>query len=273
MMINKMLALRNAWDFKFRKWIRWSRKGLKLPNEPKMNAFIHLPSGQKAQAKAIEMRLLKAYDLQDIVNRGDVENYLINLYYLEMIEKVFNNLQVRLPGKIEAADIGCSSWFYVRGYYSFLNGWQTAHGKRSVSLIGYEVDAYRPYLNLYTRQDYALAYSQNLSGTAFVSEAFKQQEGKFDLVSQFFPFIFIKDHLEWGLPENTYHPKSLVREAWSSLKSNGILLIVNQGVEEHMAQKELCRQVGIDINTNFKVESVLYKYGIDHYVIGAVKNE
>ena len=272
-MINKIISLRNKLDFNIRQLIRWKRAGLQLSREPKGNAFNHLAHGEKIRAKAVEERLLKSYDLQDVANRGDEDNYRINLYYLEIMEKMFNRLGI-MPGKeINVVDIGCSSWFYVRGVYEFLGRWGMESGTRRVNLVGYEIDDYRPYFNFYSRFDYAKAFTERLpTQTRYIAGAFSRQENTFDIACQFFPFIFPKDHLEWGLPADLFSPIDLLEDAWLSLKKNGILLVMNQGLEEHTKQKELLSQLGIREKVSFKVESALLKYEIDHYVLGAVKD-
>jgi hypothetical protein len=272
-MINKMISLRNKLDFNIRQLIRWKRSGLRLSRVPKSNVFNHFSYQEKKQAKEIESRLLRTYDLQDIVERGDEDNYRINLYYLELMEKAFDQLDAPLSKEIKLADIGCSSWFYVRGLYGFLSGWRMEGSKRRVDLTGYEIDAFRPYFDLYSRFDYARVFSERLANTRYVSGAFSRQDNTFDVICQFFPFIFQKDHLEWGLPGELFFPTDLLRDAWLSLKKNGVLLVVNQGLEEHTKQKELFAQLGIKAGVSFKVDSVLFHYGIEHYVVGAIKNE
>jgi hypothetical protein len=271
-MINNLLSFRNKLDFTIRQWIHWRRGGLNLSRIPKGNAYNHLGEKERIQAKEIESRLIRQYDLQDIIDRGDEDNYRINLYYLALLEKTFTDLNVVLPKNIKAADIGCSNWFYVRGLYGFLSGWKNDHSRRNVDLVGYEIDAYRRYYNFFSRFDYAQAYSEKLPHTHYIPGPFIRQENSFDIICQFFPFIFTKDHLEWGLPRDLFFPESLLRDAWASLKKNGVLLVVNQGEAEHLKQKEMLTKLYIKTGSAFKVESVLFHYDIDHYVLGAIND-
>jgi len=272
-MINKIISFRNKLDFKIRQMVRWKRGGLQLSRVSKTNVFTPLAAPEKQRAKGIEARLLRTYDFQDVIDRGDKDNYCINLYYLELLETTFNLFDRKLPQTVDVADIGCSSWFYVRALHSFLSGWRMDAGKRIINLTGYELDAYRPYFNLFSRYDYAHVFSKNLTHTRYVPEGFQLQKESFDIVCQFFPFVFTKDHLEWGLPAEYFFPGDLLQDAWSSLRKDGILLVVNQGIEEHERQKELFAGLKITPGVSFRVDSHLFHYGIDHFVLGATKDE
>jgi hypothetical protein len=270
-MNNQIISLRNKLDFNIRQWVRWKRSGLELSHVPKVNVFNHMPAGEKNRAKEIESRLLRTYDLQDVVLRGDEDNYRVNLYYLDLLENAFEKLKTHLPEEVNVVDIGCSSWFYVRALYAFLSGWKPGAGRRKVKLTGYEIDPFKPIFNFHSRYDYGHAFSERLENVRYIPEAFHTQGESYDMVCQFFPFIFSKDHLEWGLPQDLFFPKVLLQDAWLSLKKNGVLLVVNQGSEEHDQQKEWLAGLGIQPGTTFKMESALFDYGIDHYVVGAVK--
>ena len=265
------MSFRNQIDFRLRQYWHWSRPGLRLVNEPKFKAFEDLVEPERQRAKEIESRLTHSYDLHDLVNRSDIENYRVNLYYLDLIEKVFNQMAANLPRAVKVADIGCSNWFYVRAYLAFLRSWRS-DTDRQVDLLGYEIDAYRAYFNLYTRFDYARVYSAYHPDAHYIPAPFKCQPQTFDIISQFFPFIFVKDHLKWGLPGDLFSPSRLLADAWESLKPQGVLLIINQGLEEHRAQKAMLEQLKIFPGVTFRVESPLCHYNFDHYVIGAVKN-
>ncbi len=245
--------------------ICWSRGGLQLDREPKERAF------STPAARTLEKRLLEVYDLEDIRRRGSAENYRINLYYLDLLEKAFDQLDYPLPQRLHVADIGCSTWFYVRGLMAFLLNYR-CQAAREVQLYGYEVDAFRPYFNFYSRLDYARAYSAELKNARFIPEAFKPQALPFDMITQFFPFIFIEDHLEWGLPGQLFSPVELLQRAWANLKQGGLLLIVNQGEQEHIRQKEMLSALGAEADLAFCMQSPLCHYKIDHYVLAVVKN-
>jgi len=269
-MINAFWSFRNRIDFTLRNWVHWHRRGLTLEKRPTERVFKHLTAEQKEAAQKVEASLLRRYDLKDVAERGGSENYCINLYYLNLLETTFNQINYCMPDPIMAADIGCSSWFYVRALVAFLERWKSER-RRQVQLIGYEVDAFQPYLNFYTRYDYALAYKAACLNADYVSAPFQCQPGRFDLIFQFFPFIFERNHLEWGLPGNLFSPLALLSAAWDSLKPGGVLLVTNQGIKEHEAQLNLFKQVGITADITLRVSSPVYHYKMDHYASLGIK--
>ncbi|MCE1255194.1 MAG: hypothetical protein LWX83_16805, partial [Anaerolineae bacterium] len=95
----------------------------------------------------------------------------------------------------------------------------------------------------------------------------------FDMITHFFPFIYIKDHLEWGLPGELFSPEKLLLDAWRNLKIGGLYLIVNQGDQEYQKQKEMLTNIGAQIKVSFCMQSPLYRYDNEHYIMAAVKNE
>ncbi len=254
--------LHNAIDYPLRQLFRWGRGGLRWRNESKAEAYAHNP------AAALEsQRLLQAYDLGYFARHSRARNYRENLYYLALLERGLADLSTP-AGWSRVADIGASDWFYVQALHAYLKRHHTAP-----TLIGYEADAYRVYNDLHSRQDYAQAYMRGLPADAVVYEprAFVSQPAAFDLVTLFFPFVFERDHLAWGLPRGLFRPQSLLAAAWASLRPGGALLIVNQGADEHAAQQAALSTLGIPIHQAARFESPLFYYPIPRYLISAQK--
>ncbi len=86
---------------------------------------------------------------------------------------------------------------------------------------GFEADAYRVYSDFYSRFDYASTYIGEMKDVHFIPTAFDVQSERYDLIMQFFPFIFVKDHLEWGLPKAMFNPEKLLKSIIVSLKTGG----------------------------------------------------
>lgn len=268
-MFNKIWSLRNRFDYFLRQRFQWRRKGLVLP-ENQNNTFQTAKKQRKHQD--IEQQLIRDYDLTDIIRRGSRENYLTNLYYLSILEKAFSALVYPMPDVVIAGDVGCSSWFYVRALWAFMNGWQKKEKPRKIECHGYEVDAYRPYLDLYSRFDYAAAYTKKLDNVFYHPTAFETLPEKFDIIFQFFPFIFIRDHLQWGLPDDYFGPQDLLNKIIRSLKPGGIFITANQGEKEHLVQMDMLRDTEMQIKVKFKIENPFSHYVINHYLIAAKKN-
>ncbi|MBN1536487.1 MAG: hypothetical protein JW908_07130 [Anaerolineales bacterium] len=261
---------RNLLDYPLRQFFRWQRKGLHIKNEAKDALFTCLPEPDHTQAQATAGRLLKEYHLEALYSSSTMDNYCENLYYLEMLESALTILKPSLPDRIAAADIGSTHWFYVQALYAALKWWQYPAG-REVALSGYERDAYRVYANFHSRYDHALAHINNLPGVEYKPYAFMIQSSAFDIITHFFPFIFLPDHLEWGLLPWQFNPSELLNTAWLSLKPGGLLIIANQGKEEHQTQLELLNRAGITVNASFPFSSPFYHYDIPRFVCVACR--
>lgn len=258
--------IHNSVDYPLRRFFRWKRKGLVIRNEPKAAMFDDLPGEQRKKAGEIAARLLVDYHLNDYRARSSVRGYRESLFYIRMIETAMDTAGYDLPNPVTVADIGPSSWFYVQGLAALLR-WRRAPQGRVVNLAGYEPDAYQVQLDMYSRYDHALAYMAGLDGASYRPNAFPCQPRTFDLVMMLFPFVFIKDHLEWGLPPLMFNPLSLLSRAWNSLKPGGLLLIANQGEPEHQAELENLQRINITPAAAYRQDPLLFSYTFDRYII------
>jgi hypothetical protein len=265
-MFSIIRSLYNALDFPLRQFFHWSRKGYQVKNESKAQAFGFLAGATRRQQENEADRLLSAYHLSQFIQTSTVKSYRINLYYIGLIEKAFNLADIVLPHEIKAADIGVSDWFYVHALYAALNYYNSTQ-KRYVELVGYEIDAYRVCQDFYSRYDHAMVYIQDLSGVQYIPRRFSKQSESYNLVTLFFPFIFINDHLEWGLPGGSFVPQTLLEDAWESVAPGGLLLVVNQGEKEHLVQREMFQKLNIPTQIMFVYESKFYQYSHSHHVL------
>jgi len=260
----------NRLDYALRQRFRWQRGEMRITNEPKDNIFAGLPPEQRRSAEEIAERLLHQYHLEHFYVHSRAENYRENLYYLALLERSFEMGHIHLGEKISAGDIGVSSWFYVPALYALLRWYDTQDG-RLVNLTGYERDAFRVYADFRSRYDHARTYLQGLQGVTYLPIAFSPQINHFDILFILFPFIFLRDHLKWGLPKKQFNPLELLTNAWLSLKEGGVLILVNQGIEEHQVQKDLLKLAAIPIHKTLQFESPLFQYDLERYVIVAIR--
>jgi SAM-dependent methyltransferase len=268
-------AFWNALDYPLRQRFRWRRRGLQFKNEAKDRLFARLPDEARALAQATAGRLLETYHLHALFFHSRADNYRENLFYLELLESALQRARATLPLVVKAADIGVSQWFYVQALFALLQWWQPVDSEalpeegREVTLSGFEADAYRVYVDLYSRYDYAQAHLRGLEQAHFVPRRFEPQPGAFQLITLLFPFVFLRDHLKWGLPRPLFAPEALLAEAWASLAPGGLLVIVNQGEAEHAAQRDLLQRAGMPVVAAFCHESLLYRYDLLRYVLVA----
>jgi SAM-dependent methyltransferase len=229
--------------------------------------FIHCNDQGRRLTEQKANQFLEIYHLQSLYEDSTADDYRENLFYLEMLERALATV-IGLPGRVAAADIGSSHWFYVHVLYSLLKwGQNPPPGGRQVSLSGYEADAYRVYANFHSRYDYAVAQMRNLEGVNYIPLRFTPQPAAFDLVTMLFPFVFLSDHLAWGLPRHQFAPEILLTDAWSSLNPGGVLVIVNQGEKEHQVQLEMLAALSLNPVATFRHDSLFYQYDLPRYVL------
>lgn len=273
-LLTPFLILRNALDYPLRQLIRWRRGGLAPVNEPKDGLYAHLPPLERAGAEAEAARLRQAYPIEALYSASRADHYRENLYYLALLERALQAAGARLPTELHAADIGPSSWFYVQALYALLqarpNPGEPGPASRQVSLAGYESDPYRLYADFHSRMDHALMHLRGLPETVqYVPQPFQRQPASLDLALLLFPFVFLEDHLRWGLPVHRFAPLFLLVDAWESLRPGGWLVIVNQGEAEHHAQRAMLAEAAIRPAASLRFESPLYRYDLPRYILAA----
>lgn len=263
--------VQNAVEHPMRQLIRWQRGIPRFPNESKQGLFVHLSADEQKQANDTANRLYSDFHLQHLYENSSADNYRLNLFYLEMLERALSEAAPGIPQTIHVADIGPSDWFYVQALYAALKWWDSPIC-RNVRLTGYEADAYRVYSNLFSRYDQAHGHMNGLEQVRYIPHKFIRQIGKFDLITMLFPFVFLKDHLAWGLPLRRFNPLELLRDTRDSLKPGGVLVIVNQGEAEHLAQRDMLVAENIQPVTAFQHPSKLYQYDIIRYVLVTIRD-
>jgi len=263
------LRIKNNLDYPLRQRFPF-RSAPVIASHPNTRDILSLyPKKDRHKIEQIISRLNNLYHFQYYTNTHSIDETRENYYYLSMLDEAFQRSGVTLPESVMVADIGPSSWFYVHALSAAL-GWFGSPMQRDLHLTGFEVDAYRLFSDFHTRKDHALGNLQGLKGVEYLNRGFEQQINKYDVITMFFPFVFEKDHLEWGLPHRLFEPTALLKAAWNSLRPGGLLVIVNQGQEEHTTQLSLLEKLAISAASAFRVEPLLYAYPLDRYIITAI---
>ncbi len=264
-----LMNVRNGADYPLRQFFRWRRGNLRWVNEPKDALFSDLPSEERKIAEARAQNFLETYRLQPFHQNSRERIYRESLYYLALLEEALTRGRIKLKEEITCADIGPSDWFYVQALYALLR-WYDTPKARTVTLHGFERDAFRVYADFYSRYDHALSHLAGLQGVTYFPHPFEAKPKQYDLIFLLFPFVFLEDHLRWGLPKSIFDPVALLNAVWQSLKGDGGLVIANQGRAEHEVQQRLMQIAGIPIQAAFIFNSPLYRYTIDRYVLVAI---
>ncbi|PWH20239.1 MAG: hypothetical protein DDG59_00840 [Anaerolineae bacterium] len=263
------LNLRNGADYPLRQFFRWRRGDVRWKDEPKESLFADLPAAERFSAEQLAQHLRQTYHLDHWYHHSRARIYRESLYYLALLEQAFQKADLHLAATVTCADVGPSDWFYVQALYALLRWYEAPQG-RKVTLHGYERDAFRVYADFYSRYDHALAYLKGLEGVSYIPRAFEAQPRRYDLILMLFPFVFLEDHLLWGLPKRLFQPAALLAAVWESLKAGGGLVIANQGLAEHQAQQRLLTEASIPIRAAFRFDSPLFRYSLERYVLVAI---
>ncbi len=186
-----------------------------------------------------------------------LRNYLENLYTFDVLSSFF---QADNKSEISVLDIGCKNFFYAQGEHQFFKTFAN-----EVYLDGVELDAYRLYSNLYSRYEVAKFYIKNNNNIKYIPDNLLNLKKQYDYIIWFLPFVKIEPLKYWGLPNKYFMPEKLLAHAYSLLKPNGQMLIVNQGVEEALIQKHLFEKLNIKYTEKGIVKSDFLEYKNDRY--------
>ena len=191
-------------------------------------------------------------------NKEAIErNVSLNNYVVEVLERYFFKISNK---HIEILDIGCKNWEFVKGEHVFFNSFSS-----DFVIDGVELDAHRLYSNFYSRYEIAKYYMQSLNNVNYIAGNLMDINKKYDYIIWFLPFVTIKPHKFWGLPEKFFYPKKLLAHAYSLLNDNGQMLIVNQGQNEAQVQKQLFEKLDINFEFLGKIQNKFFEFKNDRF--------
>ena len=248
--------LKNIVDFNLRRIFKLYRKNYSEQNEPKDGLF-DSPSLVDA-----EKRLVDKYNLEDLRNNSTRQNYLENLYTIDLLDKYFPIAQTK---NLRVLDIGSKNWFYAKGEYYFFKKYC-----ETLVLDGIELDSKRVDTDFYSRVEVAKFHKKGLENTHYIEDDFLNHGEKYDYLIWFLPFVFEYPHLKWGLPSKYFKPEQMLEHAYKSLISSGLgekIFVINQGEDEFVAQKALCEKLNIPYTPIGVVESEFLKYKYPRYLV------
>lgn len=253
--------IKNNIDFFIRKHFPLSRKNYFEENEDKISCF----NTQNLFER--EKFLFEKYDLDFLKSNSTRQNYLENLYLLDILDSSFPPLSQPLSHKgreekkqIKVLDIGCKNWFYVKGEHAFFKKYC-----QNLQLDGIEIDVNRLYSNLFSRKEVAKFYIKGLKNVNYLEEDFLEVNEKYDYIVWILPFVVEYPHLRWGLPKRYFQPEKMLKHACNSLNDNGKLFIINQGETEYNVQKELCKKLDIKYQETGEIKSEFFNYVYPRY--------
>lgn len=255
------VLLRNQLDYPLRRLIRPRFAVRRVEPAGLAAALAGLPDPDAARARA----LIERYQLGELVARGRRRDVLENLYYLELLATALDRADAALPDPLAALDAGCSDWFYAPALVAALRHWRAAR-PRVVDVQGFEADPGRRYADGHSREDWAAWYTDRLPEARYVPRDVRSFQGRVDLATMLFPFVFSRDGDDWGLPRRVFRPGEVLAHVWSSLRPGGLLIVANQGEAEASQQRRLFAGLGVEIAWSGRVESRFWRYEIERWV-------
>lgn len=185
------------------------------------------------------------------------QNIALNNYVREVLENYF----FKIPNKrLEILDIGCKNWEFAKGEHEFFESFSS-----DFVLDGVELDAHRLYCNFYSRYEVAKYYIKDLKRANYIVGNLLNLNKKYDYIIWFLPFVTLKPHKFWGLPEKYFYPEKLLAHAYSLLNDNGQMLIINQGLDEAKIQQEFFKKLEINFEFLGKIQNRFFKFRNDRF--------
>ncbi|MEW5822684.1 MAG: hypothetical protein AB1782_20995 [Cyanobacteriota bacterium] len=233
----------NIFTYPIRNTIRFSRPIKTIINEDKINIF-----SNEEEIKE-EQRLINYYQMESFKNNSSLIHYKENLYSLKLLEDNLKNVSFNWDiERLKILDIGSKNFSYAISLNNFFSLFHPSYKtNRIIYLDGIEIDPYRIMVDLHSRYDYAMYYIKDLQNTKYItSNLLDFKENQYDIITWFLPFIVKEPLLNWGLPLKYFEPENMLKHAYNLLKSQGIILVVNQSEIEFKIQLQIIKGLGLN---------------------------
>ncbi|OVE81997.1 hypothetical protein BVY03_01750 [bacterium K02(2017)] len=217
-----MQDLINTFLYKSRNRLKWSRSKYQ---EVPVEILTNLSNKQKQRISYLN-KIYQVHFESEFNHINALENYFL-LHLLDRVKQEFN----WQPQDEEfIIDIGSRNFYYASVLQKFF---------RPKKLKGIEIDGYRLYPNLHTRNSYAQYYINNLPHTEYEVIDFKLTKDLANIIVCFYPFVTQKMSDIWDLPKNTFDPSGFFNHIKSCLMPHGWYFMVNHGEAEYKIAKNL----------------------------------
>lgn len=259
---DRFRSLANGLRFGARTSLGFRRGPPRLVDEPKTDLFDYLEGEPRSLAEARERELRARYRLDPLWSCSTRLDYRENLYVLDALEVAYGGPRATRSGKgpLRVVDVGSKNFAYAFALDRFFRS--DGRGASAPSVLGVELDGHVVYRDFRARRDHAEAYAAqtaNPSVRYVVADFCDLNEGEFDVVTMFFPFVTRHALLRWGLPERHFTPERLFAKA-SEACARGELLVASQTEEERDATLLLASSVGLTVVSSRPLRSRLVHY-------------
>ncbi|OFZ80773.1 MAG: hypothetical protein A2583_12210 [Bdellovibrionales bacterium RIFOXYD1_FULL_53_11] len=186
--------------------------------------------------------------------RGLFESYALGRWLGRVSRPTFDetlgvlDLLDRLPGRIfekadvpdfKVLDVGAKNWRYAPALAAWTG--KSFPDPECISVRGIELDAYGVYSNFTTNLSQGRVFAALSTGGRAVFEYLPCDArnvgalAAFDLVTWFFPFVFVDSHEAWGLPAGLFDPAAAFVAISRAVRPGGVLIMTNHGADECQA--------------------------------------
>ncbi len=195
--------------------------------------FDYLDGAERIAAETGERALCARYGLDDLRAGSSRRDYREVVDLLSVLDDVRVSMPWAPDRPLRVVDVGARNWSYVGALERFFR-----RRAAKIELSGVEVDGHGIYPNGHARCDYAEAYAAQTGNPAVRYEVAdfcewgRGDEGAFDCVTMFFPFLTRYALLDWGLPSSLFAPAAVIGRAVELLRPGGVLVSLHQTAVE-----------------------------------------
>ncbi len=132
--------------------------------------------------------------------------------------------------RLAVADVGCRTFLFA----PVLERCFAAHGLR-VALHGIELDAFRRFTDLRTREDHGRFYAAQVEAGRYHAIDVREFHEALDVAFLLNPFVTREPLLRWGLPLRTFAPEAIVAHLFTLLQPRRGLLFTSNPTEAELA--------------------------------------
>jgi SAM-dependent methyltransferase len=227
-LLQRLTSLRHGFSYGVSERLRWSRGAIEETPARELCAVNH---EQSERIAALRERYQVQFELQ--MNAAtSADNY----EYLDMLDRGWSASKVGRPAGGVLCDVGCASFRYAAALQTFF---------RPDRMVGVEVEGYRLFRDGHSRIDHAAGYLLRVPAAEFVVADYTAYEAAADVITLWFPFLTPAALLAWRLPLKLLAPARLFRQIQHNLNPNGLLVVVNHGLQEFAMTDDLCGAAGL----------------------------
>ena len=229
----------NFLRFQFHQKLRWSRPG-----------YQEIPLGDVSKFDlSIQPYIQKRQSMYNVTfeKRISLENARDNYFYFDLLQTSRTRWNWT-TNSTRVLDVGSKNFYYADALENFF---------KPQFLTGIEVDGYTIYSDVHSRKDYADYYLKPYSNAEYIIADFLKFNGKFDVITCFYPFVFPETATLWCLPLSFFDPTAFFKKIESLLEKDSFFWMLNHGEEEWIEAQALLTKTNLKCIGHFSEKNPL----------------